>query len=205
VNGRRTREPPSRVECVGSNRATGGRPSEGREGCAQSSSSTREGGSKRDHDFSTMPTVPNSDPRRWCNTREQSHGATTSTITRDCDRPIDERKGLPTVQNAKRGREASAEKGGRRAKRPLETRIPGPKNMIREVRWEGVGAAHRECRYSSLRVREWMLTMNSHGVEISIAGCVEEMVCDPNPIPFFFFFSFFFILRSLFLGTRSFV
>jgi len=24
-------------------------------------------------------------------------GATTSTITRDCDRPIDERKGLPTV------------------------------------------------------------------------------------------------------------
>ena len=25
-------------------------------------------------------------------------GATTSTITRDCDRPIDERKGLPTVQ-----------------------------------------------------------------------------------------------------------
>jgi len=25
-------------------------------------------------------------------------GATTSTITRDCDQPIDERKGLPTVQ-----------------------------------------------------------------------------------------------------------
>ena len=25
-------------------------------------------------------------------------GATTSTITRDCDRPIDERKGLPTVK-----------------------------------------------------------------------------------------------------------
>jgi len=25
-------------------------------------------------------------------------GATTSTITRDCDRPIDERNGLPTVQ-----------------------------------------------------------------------------------------------------------
>jgi len=28
-----------------------------------------------------------------------------------------------------------------------------------------------------------MLTMNSHGLEISITGCVEEMVCDPNPIP----------------------
>jgi len=37
---------------------------------------------------------------------------------------------------------------------------------------------------SSLRVRGWwMLTMNSHGVEISIAGCVEEMVRDPNPMP----------------------
>jgi len=28
-----------------------------------------------------------------------------------------------------------------------------------------------------------MLTMNSHGVEISIAGCVREMVRDPNPMP----------------------
>jgi len=33
--------------------------------------------------------------------------------------------------------------------------------------------------------------MNSHGVEISIAGCVREMVRDPNPMPFFFF-SFFY-------------
>jgi len=28
-----------------------------------------------------------------------------------------------------------------------------------------------------------MLTMNSHGVEISIAGYVEEMVRDPNLLP----------------------
>jgi len=29
-----------------------------------------------------------------------------------------------------------------------------------------------------------MLTMNSHGVEFSIAGCVREMVRDPNsPAP----------------------
>jgi len=27
-----------------------------------------------------------------------------------------------------------------------------------------------------------MLTMNSHGVEISIAGCVREMVRDTNPM-----------------------
>jgi len=49
----------------------------------------------------------------------------------------------------------------------------------------------------------WMLTMNSHGVEMSIAGCVREMVRDPNLLSFFFFF--FFITGSLFLGTRSFV
>jgi len=35
-----------------------------------------------------------------------------------------------------------------------------------------------------------MLTMNSHGVEISIAGCVREMVHDPNPMPFFFISDF---------------
>jgi len=50
-----------------------------------------------------------------------------------------------------------------------------------------------------------MLTMNAHGVEISIARCVEEMVRDSNLMPFSFFFFLFFIMRSLFLGTRSFV
>jgi len=32
--------------------------------------------------------------------------------------------------------------------------------------------------------------MHSHGVEISIAGCVREMVCDPNPMAFFLLFFF---------------
>jgi len=40
-----------------------------------------------------------------------------------------------------------------------------------------------------------MLTMNPHGVEISIAGCVGEMVRDPNPMPFFFPFFFYHILN----------
>jgi len=35
-----------------------------------------------------------------------------------------------------------------------------------------------------------MLTMNTHGVEFSIAGGVEEIVRDPNSMPFFFFFLF---------------
>ena len=34
--------------------------------------------------------------------------------------------------------------------------------------------------------------MSSHGVEISIAGCVREMVRGPHPMPFFLFFSFFY-------------
>jgi len=84
------------------------------------------------------------------------------------------------------------EKGGSRAKRALETRTPGPKDMIREVRREGEGAAHGECGRSSLRVWEWMLTMNSHGVEISIPRCVAEMVRDPYPMSFFFHFFFIF-------------
>jgi len=75
--------------------------------------------------------------------------------------------------------------------------------MIREVRWEGEGTAQGECGCSSLRVREWMLTMNSPGVEISIAGGVEEIV--RAQIICLFFLLFFFIMRSLFLGTRSFM
>ena len=48
-------------------------------------------------------------------------------------------------------------------------------------------------------------TMTSHGVEISIAGGVGEKV-RAQPLGDSFFFSFFFyIMRSLFLGTRSFV
>jgi len=36
-----------------------------------------------------------------------------------------------------------------------------------------------------------MLTINSHGVELSIAGCLKEMVCDPNPMPFVYFYFYF--------------
>jgi len=50
-----------------------------------------------------------------------------------------------------------------------------------------------------------MLTMKTDGVEFSIAGCVSEMVRDPNPMPFFFFSFPFFIRRSLFLSARRFV
>jgi len=39
-----------------------------------------------------------------------------------------------------------------------------------------------------------MLTMNSHGVEFSIAGCVREMVRDSNLMSFFFYFYHAFIV-----------
>jgi len=51
-----------------------------------------------------------------------------------------------------------------------------------------------------------MLMMNSYGGEISIAGCVDEMVRDPNPMPLFFFF-FIFLYHVLcikqLLGTKT--
>ena len=50
------------------------------------------------------------------------------------------------------------------------------------------------------RARVVMLTINSHGGESSIAGCVEDMVRDPNPTPFFMtFFSLFFFHVSCFI------
>ena len=68
-------------------------------------------------------------------------------------------------------------------KDPLETRVPGPEDIILEVE---VGGG---C--SSLGVLGWwMLTMISHGVEISIAGGVVEMVRAPTPRRSFFFFLF---------------
>jgi len=74
--------------------------------------------------------------------------------------------------------------------------------MTREVRWEEEGAAPGEYGYSSLKVRRWwMLTINSHAVEFSIASCVEEMVRDPNlmPFSFLFFFSFYFFFIFFFM------
>jgi len=55
---------------------------------------------------------------------------------------------------------------------------------------EGAGTAHSECGCRSQRVLEWMLTINSDDVEISITGCVEEMVRDEYPMSCFFLFLF---------------
>ena len=57
---------------------------------------------------------------------------------------------------------------------------------------------------SSLRVQGggWV-TMNSHGVEISIAGGVRKMVPDPTPKRFFFFFLYQVLCFIRRLGTKT--
>jgi len=46
-----------------------------------------------------------------------------------------------------------------------------------------------------------MSTMNTHGVEFSIAGGVEEIVRNPNLMPFFFFLFFFLFSCALFYSS----
>jgi len=49
-----------------------------------------------------------------------------------------------------------------------------------------------------------VLTMNSDGVEISIAGGVVEMVRDPNPMPFYLLLCFFHVVGFIrHLGTKT--
>ena len=84
-----------------------------------------------------------------------------------------------------------------KTKRSPRNKGARPEDMIREVKAGGGGC-------SSLRVLGggWV-TMNSHGVEISIAGGVGEMVRDQTRrcFFFFFFFSFFFISCALFYSS----
>ena len=47
--------------------------------------------------------------------------------------------GVADRAGPKRGSEARVERGGDRATQPLETRTPGPKDLIGEVRREGGG------------------------------------------------------------------
>jgi len=91
------------------------------------------------------------------------------------------------------------ERVGARAQHPLDTRTPGPKKVIREVKRQEGGAAYPDCGCSSLQVPGWwMFRMNSHGVEIATAGCVSEMLRDPHCMPFFFFTFFYFIFFFFF-------
>jgi len=68
-------------------------------------------------------------------------GATTSTITRDCDRPIDERKGLPTVQMLSEAAKQVRSKEGKVTVKPLQPGCQSKRKIRRESEGRGVVVA----------------------------------------------------------------
>ena len=68
-------------------------------------------------------------------------GATTSTITRDCDRPIDERKGLPTVQMLSEAAKQVRRKEGKVTVKPHTTRLPKQQDDWKGIRGERGGGS----------------------------------------------------------------
>ena len=80
-----------------------------------------------------------------------------------------------------------------------------PRNKYGKAQEHDQGIRERSGWCSSRRVPVqltesagwWMGDDDSHGVEISIAGSVEEMVRAPTPRCFFFLFFFFFFFYIL--------
>ena len=122
-------------------------------------------------------------------------GDTTSTISRDCDQPIEERKGLPTVQMLSQAAKQVQRNEGKVPVRPHTTRLPKPQGDLKVIGGERGGGNVPLLGKRAIRrwERGWMLMMNSYGVVFPIAGGIEEIVRDPNPMPFLLFLFFFFI------------
>jgi len=76
-------------------------------------------------------------------------------------------------------------KGGESNRETPTTRLPKQQEDQKGIRGErGGGSITLLGKRASRRgERGWMSTMNTHGVEFSIAGGVEEIVRDPNPMP----------------------
>jgi len=79
--------------------------------------------------------------------------------------------------------------------KPHTTRLPKQQGDQKGIRGERGGSSVTLLGKRAIRrgERGWKLMMNTHDVEFSIAGCVEEIVRDPNLMPFFSFFHFFFL------------
>jgi len=105
-------------------------------------------------------------------------GATTSTITRDCNRPIDERKGLLTVQMQSEAAKQVRRKEGKVTVKPHTTRLRKHQEDQKGIRGERGGGTVILLGKRAIRrgERGWMLTMKFHVFEISIAGGVEHIV-----------------------------
>jgi len=100
-------------------------------------------------------------------------------------------------------------KEGRVTVKPYTTRLPKQQEDQKGIRGERGGGSVNLLGKRAIRrgERGWMLTMNCHRVEFSVAGGVEEMVRDPNPMSFFSRFStfFFFHVHCIIqlLGTKT--
>jgi len=68
-------------------------------------------------------------------------GAPTSTITRDCDQPLDERKGLPTVQMLSEAAKQMRTKEGKVTVKPLQPRCQSNTKIRRQSEVRGVVVA----------------------------------------------------------------
>jgi len=134
-------------------------------------------------------------------------GATTSTITRDCDRPIDARQGLPTEQMLSEAAKQVRRKKGKVSVKPHTTRLPKQQEDQKGLRGERGGGSFTRLGKRAIKrgERGWMLTMNTHGVEFSIARCVEEIVRDPNPMSFVFFVFFIMCFVLTTYGNKDYV
>ena len=73
--------------------------------------------------------------------KSRATGATTSTITRECDRPIDERKGLPTVQVLSETAKQERRKEGKVTMKPLQPGCQSNMKIRRESEGRGVVVA----------------------------------------------------------------
>jgi len=76
-------------------------------------------------------------------------------------------------------------RGGKVTVKPHTTRRPKQQEDQMGIRGErGSGSVTLLGKRAIRRgERGWMLTINTHGVEFSIAGGVEEIISDPNPMP----------------------
>ena len=109
--------------------------------------------STREGDLNEITVFPRSQPYRAVFSRESSipesraTGATTSLITRDCNPPIDEGRGCPTVQSVKQGREPRCRKWGWRGNRDAPRQWHSTTKAIRkESEGRRGGCTHHSSR-----------------------------------------------------------
>ena len=132
----------------------------------------------------------------------RARGANTSPIARDCDPPIDDKKGLPTVQLLSETAKQVRRKERKVTEKPDTTRLLKQQEDQKGIRGErGSDSVTLLGKRAITRgERGWMLTMNTHGIEYSIAGYVEKIFRDPKSHAFFFTFSLFFIMCSVLIN-----